>query len=93
MFAFLFVLEIGPFLSFSRSVLFFLFVSPLAGGEVAEAGPAFVEFSDGITALSLCLCRPHTHAAHVQSPGSPRETHGGFNLSAAAHRRYLHLDC
>lgn len=62
MFSFLFVLEIGLFLSF--------FVSPLGGGETAKAGPAFVEFSGGIRALSLLFVPlARTHAAHVRPPG------------------------
>lgn len=66
MFSFLFVLEIGLFLSLS--LFFFLFVSPLGGGEAAEAGLlAFVEFSAGITALSLCLCRSHTHTCSTRA--------------------------
>lgn len=43
MFAFLFVWKYGS-LSVFRSLSLFLFASSVTGGEVAEAGPAFVEF-------------------------------------------------
>lgn len=55
-----------------------------------KAGLAFVEFSSGTKALSLCLCRSHTHMC------STRAAQEGSNVDLTyqqqPYRRSLHLD-
>jgi len=69
--------KLASSLWFFFSLLFFLWVFPLGGGEAAEAGSAFVEFSAWITALSLVfvsLTHTHTHMKHTCSPKASSTT-------------------